>query len=171
MSRKIPDTITEEELIKIVKATKEDKYKLAFLLGFYQAMRVSEVVKLKPKNIKKKSHLIEIKQSKGAKDRNIPIIKPIQLNDKAMLRALNKLPVGVGKRSLQRKLKQKALEVIDKDIHFHTLRHSGATWLLNEKGWNVRQVQQFLGHAKLQTTQIYLHVNPQDLVNLEWDKE
>ena len=42
----------------------------------------------------------------------------------------------------------------------HTLRHTFATHLLL-KGVNVRQVQQYLGHERLETTMIYTHVLPQ----------
>jgi len=168
MSRKLPETIHEEELIQILQKTKNKNHKLAFLLGFYQAMRVSEVCNLKRENVDKKAHIIKIKQSKGAKDRNIVIVKPLKMGSQAVLRALDKLPVTIGVRALQIAFKKKSLEVLGKDLHFHSLRHSGATWLLNKKEWNIRRVQQFLGHAKLQTTQIYTHVNPQDLVELEW---
>jgi len=168
--RKIPNVIMEEDLIKIVEATINPKHKLSFLLGFYQALRISEVVNLKPENIDKQSHTIHVKQGKGNKDRDIPIIKPLKINPNSYLYALNKLPVGLGVRALEIAFKQKAKDILNKDLHFHTLRHSGATWLLNKKGWGIRQVQRFLGHSKLSTTEIYTHVNPQDLINLEWDE-
>lgn len=168
MSRKIPDTITEEELIQVVNATNKNSHKVAYLLGFYQCLRVSEVAKLKPEDIDRQQHIIKIKEAKGNKDRHIPIIKPLKLNEQSILRALNKLPVGCGSRALQIAFKAKAKEVLGKDLHFHTLRHSGATWLLNKKKWDMRHVQIFLGHSRIQTTMIYTHVNPQDLVELEW---
>lgn len=166
--RKIPETIQEEELIKILQATTNKKDKTAYMISFYQALRVSEIVKLLPENIKKEQHLIEIKQAKGEKDRNIPIIRPIKLNEAEVMRALNNLPIGKGVRALELSFKKKAKEVLNKDLHYHTLRHSGASWLLNKKKWDIRQVQQFLGHSKIQTTEIYTHVSPADLISLEW---
>ena len=51
MPRKIPETITEQEFIKMAKTVKKPKLKLAFMLGFYQGMRLSEVIALKRENI------------------------------------------------------------------------------------------------------------------------
>lgn len=170
--RKIPDTVTEEELIKIVKTKSIKKHhKVAFLLGFYQSLRVSEVVKLQPDHIKIKEHLIQIKQGKGRKDRDITIIKPLKMKPLTVVYALNHLPIGCGVRALEIAFKGYAKSVLKKDLHFHTLRHSGATWLLNKKKWDIRKVQQFLGHADIKTTQIYTHVGSQDLVDLEWGDE
>lgn len=171
MKRKIPETITELELIDILKAEKKNCYKLTYLLGFYQAMRVSEVSKLQPGDINKGTHIIFIKAAKGDKDRQIPIIKPLKLKPKTVLYSLKHLPIGKSDRSLQRNFKEMAKKVLGKDLHFHTLRHSGASWLLNKKKWDLKKVQQFLGHEDIQTTQIYLHVSPQDLVDLEWGDE
>ena len=51
MGRKIPETITEEEFLKIINAVKKPKKKLAYMLGFYQCMRISEVVVLTKEQI------------------------------------------------------------------------------------------------------------------------
>lgn len=161
MVRKIPETITEEELSTILKAIKEPKRRLAFMLGFYQGMRVSEIIKLEPSNIDYGRKLIYIKQGKGSKDRNIPIAPEV-------IKGLKYLPVGVGVRALEISFKNYAKNILGKDLKFHSLRHSGATHYLNIKNWNLRQVQVFLGHARISTTEIYTHVNPEGLVDLMW---
>jgi len=164
MKLKIPETISEEELIKIIrdKEVKKNKKKvLAYCLGFYEGLRVSEVAKLNKTDFEPNTKLLWIRQAKGSKDRKVPIMKEI-------IGLIRHLPINVSVRTLQRWIKQDAKRIIEKDIHFHTLRHSCATRLLNKKKWDVRQVQIFLGHSDIAVTQIYTHVNPQDLVNLVW---
>jgi len=161
--RRIPVTISEDEFQLLIKNTKNKQHKLAFMLGFYQCMRVSEVVKLLPINIDIGRRLISIKEAKGQKDRNIPISPEIQAG-------LKYLPVGIGIRALQIAFKNKAKKVLEKDLHFHTLRHSGATHYLNNKKWSIRHIQVFLGHSRIDTTLIYTHINPEDLVKKMWEQ-
>ena len=160
---KIPDTISEEELIKILRATKKKHHKIAFVLGFYAAMRVSEIINLQQEHIDRGQRLIRIKQGKGGKDRNIPL--PPQAT-----RGLSYIPLKCGVRALEIAIKNYGKKVISKDIHFHTLRHSGATYYLNKKKWSTRQVQQLLGHSKITTTEIYTHVTPQVLIEKMWEE-
>ena len=208
MSRKIPETITEEELHTILKAANKKSHKIAYLLAFYQGLRISEIVGLKkqislcckaevwkikekdknmvykcsqcqreitidqmrrhltdyqiPKltmeNIDLKENLMMIKGAKGEKDRNIPIAPEIRkfLNQSS-------LPIKCGPRSLEIAFKLIGKKILNKEVHFHCLRHSGLTHYHNAKKWPIRFVQQFAGHADISTTMIYTHVNPQDL--------
>lgn len=165
MAKKLPETISEEELNAILKVSKKNNHKIAFALGFYQAMRISEIVNLNQENIDYGQRLLRIKQAKGSKDRNIPI-SPMVIN------GLRKnIPITCGIRALEIAFKKAIKRAgIDKDLHFHSLRHSGASYYLNKKGWNLRDVQVFLGHSRIDTTLIYTHVTPQDLINKMWEE-
>ena len=161
MALELPEIITEEELIKILEKTKKPHHKLAFALGFYECMRVSEVVNLKPEDINYQLRIIWIKQGKGKKDRQIPIAPEV-------MKGLKHLPIKCKVRALQFKFKEKGKEALNKDLHFHILRHSGITHYLTKKKWNSLEVQRMAGHSKISTTQIYTHINPQDLVSRMW---
>ena len=155
MARKLPQVLTDKEIAKIIRATKKKHHQLAFALGFFCCLRVSEVVNLKPDDVDLGRNMLFIRQSKGNKDRYVPIPKPVR-------RGLKHLPIKCGIRSLQIAINNYGEKVLGKRINFHLLRHSGATYYLRN-GMDVRVVQQLLGHSRLDTTMIYTHVNPTDV--------
>lgn len=178
MAEKLFEIITEDDLIKILSVTKNRRHKLAFALGFYECLRVSEVACLLPEHVNKELKLLLIKGSdvtkgmKGAKrgkDRNIPIAPEL-------ISGLKYLPVGSlkakdrGVRALQIAFKAKAKKALGKNLHFHILRHSGITHYLTKKKWNSLEVQRMAGHSKVSITEIYTHINPQNLVDRMWEK-
>jgi len=172
MALTIPDTITEDELLQIVNdetVRKKKRNRAIYILAFYQALRISEVMKLNPEDYDPNTKLIHIRKSKRAKDRRIPI------NPK-VVRILKFLPLRTdskdkGIRAIQYALKKDGKRILKKDLHPHTLRHSGATYYLNKKVFDTKQLQIFLGHADARTTNIYTHVNPSDLTKIMWDEE
>lgn len=63
-------------------------------------------------------------------------------------------------RDFQRITRAIAIQAIHRKVHPHVLRHTFATRIMRQA--NIRVVQQLLGHASIQTTQIYTHPNSDD---------
>lgn len=155
--RKLPEVINEKEFEEILQYTIENckrDYVVAFVMGFYQAMRVSEIVNLRLEHIK--DGFIHIYQAKGKKDRIIPLLLQT-------MEYIQYLPVKASIRAIQHTINTVSEKVIGRRIHMHTLRHSFATYWLNQRSIDIRFIQKFLGHSNINTTQIYTHVQPADL--------
>lgn len=136
-------------------------------------LRVSEVVNLRPGDIRWRDGILEIQRGKGRKDRNVPVDQEtlgwLQAWDAKRPKSRHFFSTlksrALSARYLQQMVKRLAhragLARADR-ITPHVLRHSYATELLNG-GFTIREVQQLLGHASVATTQVYLHVRPDDL--------
>ena len=162
MPKKLPVAITEKEFDMILAVTKKPKHKLAFILGFFSGMRISEILKLQPEDVNMDQKSIFIRQGKGKKDRVVPLAKGFGEKSLKML-PLKFKNISSGSRSLEIAFLNivKKSGIIRPGLHFHSLRHGFATHAL-DKGIPIHQVQLLLGHSNVATTSIYLQANPTD---------
>jgi len=142
------------------------KYKAAFAVAYGAGLRVSEIIHLKLSDIDRQRMLLRIEQGKGRKDRHAMLSPRLLaiLSDYWWVAKPSTwlfpgrdplLPITT---RLHRVVCEtaEALE-IRKRVTPHVLRHSFATHLL-EQGVDIRVIQVLLGHAKLETTAIYLAI-------------
>lgn len=175
VEKHLPHILSKQEIKLILEAHINFKHRTMLSLIYACGLRRGELLNLKPKNILSDRNLLHIFQSKGNKDRVVPI------SDKTieMLRTYYKgckpkvwLFEGqvVGKQysptSLQEVLKSAVKKAgIKKKVTLHWLRHSYATHLL-ESGTDIRYIQELLGHNSSRTTEIYTHVSNRDIQNI-----
>ena len=153
------------------------KHKAILFTAYSGGLRVSEVVNLRVQDIDSARMQIFIKRAKGKKDRvvNLSVLLLDVLRQYARLhnitgdRHLFTAPDGqspYSERSAQKIFQQAKYQAgIKKDVSFHSLRHSFATHLL-EKGIDVKYIKELLGHFDIRTTERYLHVSKDKLVNI-----
>jgi integrase/recombinase XerD len=145
--------------------------------AYSAGLRVSEIVNLKIADIDSKRMQIFIERAKGKKDRYVnlsPVLLDI-LRDyitgyapkpRKYLFESEYSFLQYPTRTVQQiftNAKRKA--GIGKDVGIHSLRHSFATHLL-DKGTDIRYIKELLGHFNIKTTERYLHVSKQQLVNI-----
>lgn len=173
---KLPNVLSKEEVKAILEALSNIKHRTMLSLIYACGLRRGELLHLSIKDVHSERNLLLIKQSKGKKDRIVPI------SDKtiSMLREYYKIYKPLtwlfegqkrgepyGERSIQLVLNQ-ALEKtkIKKPATLHWLRHSYATHLL-ESGTDLRYIQELLGHSSSRTTEIYTHVSTKNIQQIK----
>jgi site-specific recombinase XerD len=165
--RKLPVVLSPEEVVRLLDAAPGLKYKAALSVAYGAGLRAAEVVSLKVSDIDSERMIIRVEQGKCGKDRYV-MLSPHLLD---LLRTWwqatrprgwlfpGRAPAQpMTTRQLNRACHAAAqMAEINKRVSPHTLRHSFATHLLEQKV-DVRIVQVLLGHAKLDTTALYTHV-------------
>ena len=180
-----PSFITETELQKIIGCNIPVIVRQFVITAFYTGCRLGELVNLRWENVNLTENIITIGDknftTKTRKQRIVPIhprvaevLSELQLSINSKRSNLsvhlpstikhqtsfvfaksNSLPYT--KDYFSRNFKRACRKAgIDEDIHFHSLRHSAATGMIN-KGAPVPSVQKILGHANIATTMLYTH--------------
>ena len=165
--RRLPIVLSPQEVARLLDAAPGLKYKAALSIAYGAGLRASEVISLKIADIDSDRMVIRVEQGKGRKDRYVMLSE--HLLD--LLRAWWKAgrpqgwlfpgqnPVNpLTPRQLNRACHAAAqMAEIDKPVSLHTLRHSFATHLLEQKT-DIRVIQVLLGHKELDTTALYTRV-------------
>ena len=177
--RKLPDTLSEEEINSLITAIdlskNEGERNRAMLETMYSCgLRVSELIHLKISDLFFDEGFIKI-IGKGNKERFVPIHVRAQ---KYIILYMNEIRTHLSivkgfedtlflnrrGKSLSRQmvfmfLKELAIKInLQKKISPHTFRHSFATHLL-KNGADLRAIQQMLGHESITTTEVYVHLD------------
>jgi integrase/recombinase XerD len=176
--QQLPKVLGETELRRLFAAPKNLKHKAILFVAYSAGLRVSEVINLRLQDIDRERTQLFIYCSKGKKDRYVklsPLVLDIleQYYKLSVIKPTNYIFEGQEKgkpysiRSAQQIFADAKMRAgILKSVTFHSLRHSFATHLL-EKGVDVVFIQDILGHFDIKTTQRYLHIRRDVLINIE----
>ncbi len=173
----LPTWLTRQEMRRLYAATGEDALGLrdrAMLSVFYGCgLRLQEGAALECSDILHVRRMIYVRRGKGYKERYVPIAEQpyqdmqlyleqgrphlLQQSSAAVFIDANK-GRPITKQSLYLRIKGLVHKSgIIKAVGTHTLRHSIATHLL-QSGMKLERIQAFLGHAVLDSTQVYTHL-------------
>ncbi len=184
LRRRIPDVLSAPDVDRFLAAIEPEtplglRDRALFELIYSCGLRVSEAVGLTRTSIVREEALVRV-LGKGDKERLVPLgeVARKRMDDYLAVgrprllrssRRTERLFVGRGGKALTRKgIWKRFKEIAAKaglDAKVHTLRHSFATHLL-QGGADLRTVQELLGHADISTTQVYTHLDKEDLRRL-----
>jgi integrase/recombinase XerD len=179
----LPKVLSREDAHKLLASIRTTsrtglRNRVALQLMYRAGLRVSEVCNLRINDVDIKNGYIYVQRGKGGKDRYVPIDpETIRLCQDWLFRkppgeyficTLRGGPVSQRYlRAVCYRLSAKTGIYLDNNhrrvpVHPHTLRHCYATERL-EDGFDLREVQELLGHSSLNTTAIYTHIRPAKL--------
>ncbi len=185
MAHRVPGVLDVEEVERLLAAIEVDgplglRDRALFELIYSCGLRISEAVELTLDRVYLAERLIRVR-GKGDKERLVPMGEHArhwlrryldEARGKLAKRPENALFLNNRGQQLSRKgMWKRFREIAVKagvDAKVHTLRHSFATHLL-EGGADLRAVQELLGHADISTTQIYTHVDREELATYHAD--
>jgi integrase len=168
-----PIYLTPEDFQTLLSVIPYDWYRDLVRFAVSTMMRVGEIVNLKWSSIDLEQRLIlventETYRTKTRKSRVVPmnewvycfLIRKEKKNEHVFTFPDGKsLRVGYVSTRFTKYVRKAP---IDQKIHFHSLRHTGATWLV-QKDVPIFTVQHILGHSSIATTQIYSHLGVEDM--------
>ncbi|MBI1939251.1 MAG: tyrosine-type recombinase/integrase [Ignavibacteriales bacterium] len=165
--RKLPDVLSLEEIKLVIDSIENLKHRTIISLIYSCGLRISECVNIKVNDIDSIRMMIKVIQSKGNKDRYVPLSNKMLLLMREYYKEYKpkeflfegQIEKYYSTRSIQAILKTAISKTkIKKKISVHSLRHSYATHLL-EQGTDISLIQKLLGHKDIKTTLLYAQIS------------
>lgn len=177
----IPVVMNPAEVFRVFDNIKNLKQRAIIETIYWCGLRISESTHIKVAHVDGKMRQLHIVQSKGAKDRIVPMPETLLALLRKYFKQYNPprngylflAQEGIGRdtapyseRSVQVVFKRAAIGAgINKEVTVHSLRHSRATHLM-DAGVPTKYIQEFLGHRDIKTTMIYSHTSAASSLNI-----
>lgn len=175
---KIPETIpvflTKDDYHKFMEVVGDHWSKDVFLFAVLTGMRRGEILNLKWGDVKLTERIAHIQSSltyrvKAGKRRTIPLSDlAIKLLERRAMLSKSEFVFDMNGEGIKGNCVAKRFKKfvriagLNEKLHFHSLRHTFATWLVQEKV-SIYEVQKLLGHSDISVTQIYSHLVSNEL--------
>ena len=170
----LPQLLTESELerfFRVVASHQNTQWELLFRLLLATAMRISELLNIRPGDINFERCVIYVPRGKGGKSRYVPFPEELRLPIRQHIQAhpeceflfCGRRGRPMTARNVQLMMNAFAVEagIVDENgnsrVHPHLFRHQTITYLL-EKGMPIEQVKQISGHSSYEALEIYNHL-------------
>jgi len=184
----LPNVLSREEVATLLAAVRQSRFRAIFTVMYHCGLRLSEARHLKPGHLDGKRRVMRVVRGKGGKSREVPVSEELLRRLRRFWKAHRNpewLFPGVGQgwktsqftkaqamgrckhpmsaASIQNAMRMTVVSLGWKrtggkrPVTCHTLRHCYATHLL-DSGVSIRLVSQYLGHASLKPTMVYLHL-------------
>ena len=167
---KLPVVLGRAEMKALLKVPELLKHRVLIGLLYGCGLRCQEARTLLIKDVDFERNMIHVRQSKGRKDRYVPIGVHLSRGLKSYLETERPHKWLFNGKDHHEGFSQKGVQWvvraatqktdIQKHVTVHTLRHTYATHLL-EEGLDIVSIKELLGHAHIETTMVYLHVAQQ----------
>jgi len=167
--RKLPVVLSPQEVIRLFEATTNAKHRALLMTAYSAGLRRSEVTSIAIGDIDSDRMVLNVRLGKGGKDRTVPLSPKLLRMLRAYWREYRPArPWLFEGQDPNKHLSPESAAAIcrnavkaaglTKRVSMHTLRHTFATHHL-EAGTDLHTLQQILGHASINSTQIYLHIS------------
>lgn len=184
----LPNVLSRGQVAVLLGAVLQSRFRAIFTLMYHCGLRLSETIHVKPGHIDGQRRVLRVVEGKGGKSREVPLTDELLVRLRRFWAAHRNpewLFPGIGqggtasgcsraeamsrcKKPISRASVQNAMRMTvaslgwkpeggKRPVTCHTLRHCYATHLL-EAGVSIRLVSQYLGHASLMPTMVYLHL-------------